>query len=516
MEVQVEYDYTAEERDELTLKQGDIVTNVSQFEEGWYIGTFNGKEGVFPDNFVRIIKPAPGKSNSTKVASQQECQTGRASSRQVISSSSLNVGDDGGEKIAVQSKPHTSAATASPPTNSAAASNKSLDYVKVVYGYTPEQSDELELVVDDFIQVLSRDLPEEGWWRGINLRSNKLGVFPDNFVKVADPNDPSFKRAIADYKMRTGSSTQRAHNSTNSSAHSRPLPNSAAASSGGGSKRLDLNASKSEVKRRGDSAEGGPGDHGRLSSKRLPDKLTSNVGSSSVPRTDAKATGKSEAPRSGRNEPATQKGNAAFSALGRKNSITKPDHEIVTSKSSTIKTRFSSLTRLDQNRSSDATPRNLGNLQSIVSEQQERLKAVANQLDDFAQVVETLRREQREHADDVNSKLTEFSKQLKSMRAVQGHLANTQKMLTDRIQTLMSDVDVVRKSRLEDMVVLDRLKKVVYDIDSWTMNSGLLTNGAGEEYRGHMEELADINQNSTDIFASSKSNGYTKPPTGPR
>ncbi len=55
MEVQVEYDYTAEERDELTLKQGDIVTNVSQFEEGWYIGTFNGKEGVFPDNFVKVL-----------------------------------------------------------------------------------------------------------------------------------------------------------------------------------------------------------------------------------------------------------------------------------------------------------------------------------------------------------------------------------------------------------------------------------------------------------------------------
>lgn len=54
MEVLVEYDYTAEERDELTLKQGDIVTNVSQFEEGWYIGTLNGREGVFPDNFVRV------------------------------------------------------------------------------------------------------------------------------------------------------------------------------------------------------------------------------------------------------------------------------------------------------------------------------------------------------------------------------------------------------------------------------------------------------------------------------
>ncbi|VDM00728.1 unnamed protein product [Schistocephalus solidus] len=54
MEVRVEYDYKAEERDELTIKQGDIITNVSQFEEGWFIGTLNGKEGVFPDNFVKV------------------------------------------------------------------------------------------------------------------------------------------------------------------------------------------------------------------------------------------------------------------------------------------------------------------------------------------------------------------------------------------------------------------------------------------------------------------------------
>ena len=67
--------------------------------------------------------------------------------------------------------------------------------------YTPEQPDELKLEVKDFIRVLSRDLPEEGWWRGINLRTNKTGVFPDNFVKMADANDSDFKQAIADYKV---------------------------------------------------------------------------------------------------------------------------------------------------------------------------------------------------------------------------------------------------------------------------------------------------------------------------
>lgn len=81
-------------------------------------------------------------------------------------------------------------------------SNKASDYVKVAYRYNPEQSDELQLEVKDFIRVLSRDLPEDGWWRGVNLRTNKTGVFPDNFVRTADANDPDFKRALADYKVR--------------------------------------------------------------------------------------------------------------------------------------------------------------------------------------------------------------------------------------------------------------------------------------------------------------------------
>ncbi|KAF6778520.1 hypothetical protein AHF37_01641 [Paragonimus kellicotti] len=54
MEVLVEYDYTAEEPDELTIKKNEIIRDVSQFEEGWFIGNLNGKIGVFPDNFVKV------------------------------------------------------------------------------------------------------------------------------------------------------------------------------------------------------------------------------------------------------------------------------------------------------------------------------------------------------------------------------------------------------------------------------------------------------------------------------
>ncbi|VDP87351.1 unnamed protein product [Echinostoma caproni] len=57
-----------------------------------------------------------------------------------------------------------------------------VEHVRARFDYQPKQSDELELRVDDLIQILDRNLPDEGWWKGKNLTTKKIGVFPDNFV----------------------------------------------------------------------------------------------------------------------------------------------------------------------------------------------------------------------------------------------------------------------------------------------------------------------------------------------
>ena len=53
---QVEYAYVAQEPDELNLTVGDIVKKCVQKEDGWMEGTLAGKRGMFPDNFVKVIK----------------------------------------------------------------------------------------------------------------------------------------------------------------------------------------------------------------------------------------------------------------------------------------------------------------------------------------------------------------------------------------------------------------------------------------------------------------------------
>ncbi|CAH8616928.1 unnamed protein product [Heterobilharzia americana] len=60
--------------------------------------------------------------------------------------------------------------------------NYTTSQVRARYEYIPKQPDELELHVDDIIHVLDRNLPDDGWWKGRNLRTNLIGMFPDNFV----------------------------------------------------------------------------------------------------------------------------------------------------------------------------------------------------------------------------------------------------------------------------------------------------------------------------------------------
>uniref|UniRef100_A0A8C4S294 Osteoclast-stimulating factor 1 n=1 Tax=Erpetoichthys calabaricus TaxID=27687 RepID=A0A8C4S294_ERPCA len=51
------FPYEAQNEDELTIKEGDIITILWKdcTDAGWWQGELNGKRGLFPDNFVKIL-----------------------------------------------------------------------------------------------------------------------------------------------------------------------------------------------------------------------------------------------------------------------------------------------------------------------------------------------------------------------------------------------------------------------------------------------------------------------------
>ncbi|NXU42404.1 SH319 protein, partial [Drymodes brunneopygia] len=50
------YDFHGENEDELSFKAGDMITELESVDEDWMSGEISGKSGIFPKNFVQILK----------------------------------------------------------------------------------------------------------------------------------------------------------------------------------------------------------------------------------------------------------------------------------------------------------------------------------------------------------------------------------------------------------------------------------------------------------------------------
>ncbi|XP_061121482.1 SH3 domain-containing kinase-binding protein 1 isoform X4 [Syngnathus typhle] len=77
------FPYEAQNEDELTIKEGEIVAIITKecADTGWWMGEVGGRQGVFPDNFVKLLEadkerpkkpPPPGAPSSKHSAAGDE------------------------------------------------------------------------------------------------------------------------------------------------------------------------------------------------------------------------------------------------------------------------------------------------------------------------------------------------------------------------------------------------------------------------------------------------------------
>ncbi|XP_070567801.1 SH3 domain-containing kinase-binding protein 1-like isoform X2 [Ptychodera flava] len=161
VEAVVEFDYAAEAEDELTLQVGDVIKNIDQMDGGWWEGELNGKKGVFPDNFVKVIKNETTSTKNNRLSPDEDKRT-----RTERSSSVTKRGSS--DKIRQKR-------------------------ARVTFSYTPENEDELELSIGDIVEVTKQEEP--GWWEGVI--GGKVGVFPSNFVEVIEEKGHDVKKEDA-------------------------------------------------------------------------------------------------------------------------------------------------------------------------------------------------------------------------------------------------------------------------------------------------------------------------------
>ncbi|KAH8362788.1 hypothetical protein KR084_001069, partial [Drosophila pseudotakahashii] len=221
------YSYTQVNDDELTLAVGDVIEFLGEVEEGWWRGRLRSKVGVFPSNFVQHIEPSPilaskrpptiGATVTTSSLTSKAANVANVAN--VAATSTVSTGGGGGTtgtsttnstaKQATKSRAITAGTSAPAETaaivsgsgsgSGAAASAAAAavvpmlppkpqrEFCRVEFPYAPQNDDELELKVDDIIAVITTELPDKGWWKG-EIRG-KVGVFPDNFVKMLAPSE---------------------------------------------------------------------------------------------------------------------------------------------------------------------------------------------------------------------------------------------------------------------------------------------------------------------------------------
>ncbi|KAI4806568.1 hypothetical protein KUCAC02_017387 [Chaenocephalus aceratus] len=151
MEAVVEFDYEAQQDDELSLTVGEIIVNIRRDDGGWWEGELGGRRGLFPDNFVREIKKDGKRDGGQTSMIRSELSNGRSSP---VSDPSLRPG----RRVEQIRKRRC----------------------KASFSYVPQHEDELGLKIGDIIEIIAE--VEEGWWEG--LLNGKSGMFPSNFTKV--------------------------------------------------------------------------------------------------------------------------------------------------------------------------------------------------------------------------------------------------------------------------------------------------------------------------------------------
>lgn len=48
--------WSTDDESEITFDPGDIITHIDQIDEGWWQGLCKGNYGLFPANYVELIK----------------------------------------------------------------------------------------------------------------------------------------------------------------------------------------------------------------------------------------------------------------------------------------------------------------------------------------------------------------------------------------------------------------------------------------------------------------------------
>ncbi|XP_056427022.1 vinexin isoform X2 [Hyla sarda] len=225
----VKFDFVAESEKEISLQRGTTVNILKEVDEHWLLGEQDGRKGLFPESYVRVLSPgqqepldAPQLSGialydfkADSAAELPLCKGQRVLIIRRVGGNWFEGRVEGTRRLGlfpasyvqvtdgvVQARKVDTITKQAPNTNSveqvsstltlkerpctvkAPAFNRLQDLqgtmYRVLFNYSPKDTDELQLNAGDIVTVTQRC--DDGWYVGVCWRTQKFGTFPGNFV----------------------------------------------------------------------------------------------------------------------------------------------------------------------------------------------------------------------------------------------------------------------------------------------------------------------------------------------
>ncbi|KAL1924197.1 uncharacterized protein VTP21DRAFT_7232 [Calcarisporiella thermophila] len=147
----VVYDYDAAEENEMSLVEGEIITDIVQVDEGWWqgVGEHGKKSGLFPANYVQILEADQAK-------------------QAVLPDS---------HPVSVAPVPEAEASIA--PVEEAATGGYA---ATALYDYEAGEDNEISFQEGEIIQEI--EFVSDDWWQGKSSSTGQIGLFPANYVEL--------------------------------------------------------------------------------------------------------------------------------------------------------------------------------------------------------------------------------------------------------------------------------------------------------------------------------------------
>ncbi|XP_025898070.1 vinexin [Nothoprocta perdicaria] len=151
------YSFRAELPVELSLRKGERLCLLRRVDHNWYEGRVpgTGRQGIFPATYVQVLKEPRAKGSAQEPPPAPAARGPHPGS------------------------PPAPEPPAEPPASHDGSGIRWLPY-RALYGYRPQNGDELELREGDRVDVMQQC--DDGWFVGVSRRTQKFGTFPGNYV----------------------------------------------------------------------------------------------------------------------------------------------------------------------------------------------------------------------------------------------------------------------------------------------------------------------------------------------